>query len=97
MMETDERAAGESAPLVGPERENDTDVPVDPSGRFGPDGDEIGESAARHEGGLSETKSSLYLFLLTLSIGGLQVVWSVELSSGSVSRTTLFLLMIRGG
>ncbi|KAL4928712.1 bifunctional K:H/Na:H antiporter NHX1 [Aspergillus undulatus] len=30
-----------------------------------------------------ETKSSWYLFLLTLSIGGLQVVWSVELSSGS--------------
>ncbi|EGE87000.1 hypothetical protein RJZ56_003166 [Blastomyces dermatitidis] len=29
------------------------------------------------------SKSSLYLFLLTLSIGGLQIVWSVELSSGS--------------
>ncbi|PGH06148.1 solute carrier family 45, member 1/2/4 [Blastomyces parvus] len=28
-------------------------------------------------------KSSLYLFLLTLSIGGLQIVWSVELSNGS--------------
>lgn len=84
-METDERATGESAPLVGPDRENDTDVLVDPSGRYGPDGDELGESAARDEGGLSETRSSLYLFLLTLSIGGLQVVWSVELSSGSVS------------
>lgn len=85
MMETDERAAGESSPLVGPDRENDADVLVDPSGRHGPGGDEISESAARHEGGLSETKSSWYLFLLTLSIGGLQVVWSVELSSGSVS------------
>ncbi|KAK2791686.1 hypothetical protein FQN52_004602 [Onygenales sp. PD_12] len=30
-----------------------------------------------------ESKSSLYLFLLTLSIGGLQIVWSVELSNGS--------------
>lgn len=30
-----------------------------------------------------ETKSTLYLFLLTLSIGGLQIVWSVELSNGS--------------
>ncbi|OAX81897.1 hypothetical protein ACJ72_03765 [Emergomyces africanus] len=30
-----------------------------------------------------ERKSSLYLFLLTLSIGGLQIVWSVELSNGS--------------
>lgn len=30
-----------------------------------------------------ESKSSWYLFLLTVSIGGLQVVWSVELSNGS--------------
>lgn len=30
-----------------------------------------------------EDKSVLYLFLLTLSIGGLQIVWSVELSNGS--------------
>ncbi|KAJ5183088.1 hypothetical protein N7492_000704 [Penicillium capsulatum] len=29
------------------------------------------------------TKSAWYLFLLTISIGGLQIVWSVELSSGS--------------
>ncbi|KAJ5709194.1 hypothetical protein N7493_010528 [Penicillium malachiteum] len=29
------------------------------------------------------SKSSWYLFLLTVSIGGLQVVWSVELSNGS--------------
>lgn len=32
-----------------------------------------------------ETKSSWYLILLTLSIGGLQIAWSVELSNGSVS------------
>lgn len=30
-----------------------------------------------------ESKSSLYLALLTISIGGLQIVWSVELSNGS--------------
>ena len=30
-----------------------------------------------------ESKSSWYLFLLVLSIGGLQIVWSVELSNGS--------------
>ncbi|KAJ5104989.1 hypothetical protein NUU61_002336 [Penicillium alfredii] len=29
------------------------------------------------------SKSGWYLFLLTLSIGGLQIVWSVELSNGS--------------
>lgn len=31
----------------------------------------------------TESRSSWYLFLLTLSIGGLQIVWSVELSNGS--------------
>ncbi|KAK5088787.1 hypothetical protein LTS08_000811 [Lithohypha guttulata] len=30
-----------------------------------------------------ESKSTLYLILLTLSIGGLQIVWSIELSNGS--------------
>ena len=33
--------------------------------------------------GEDETKSTWYLILLTLSIGGLQIVWSVELSNGS--------------
>ncbi|KAJ5665457.1 uncharacterized protein N7477_007905 [Penicillium maclennaniae] len=34
--------------------------------------------------GIDETsKSGWYLFLLTVSIGGLQIVWSVELSNGS--------------
>ena len=36
-----------------------------------------------NENAVSESKSSLYLLLLTLSIGGLQIVWSVELSHGS--------------
>lgn len=30
-----------------------------------------------------KSKSTLYLILLTLSIGGLQIVWSIELSNGS--------------
>lgn len=38
------------------------------------------DGASDHE---EETKSSLYLFLLVLSLGGLQIVWSVELSNGS--------------
>lgn len=33
-----------------------------------------------------ETKSSFYLFLLTLGGLGLQIGWSVETSNGSVSR-----------
>lgn len=36
-----------------------------------------------------ETKSQWYLILLTLSIGGLQIAWSVELSNGSVSPIVL--------
>ncbi|KGO75844.1 Major facilitator superfamily domain, general substrate transporter [Penicillium italicum] len=34
-------------------------------------------------GGDESSKNALYMFLLTLSIGGLQIVWSVELSNGS--------------
>ncbi|KUL88202.1 hypothetical protein ZTR_04023 [Talaromyces verruculosus] len=39
--------------------------------------------ARRNELAEQASKSSWYLVLLTLSIGGLQVVWSVELSNGS--------------
>jgi solute carrier family 45, member 1/2/4 len=35
------------------------------------------------EDSIVEHKSNLYLILLTISIGGLQIVWSVELSNGS--------------
>lgn len=33
--------------------------------------------------GHGESKSTIYLILLTLSIGGLQIAWSIELSNGS--------------
>lgn len=65
-------AANESSPLVGPDREDDADI------RY-----EANDNPVLHREDVSETKSSLHLFLLTLSIGGLQVVWSVELSSGT--------------
>lgn len=80
-MEGTDQAANETSPLVGPRPSDDADVDsvtaVNDS-----------EWISRNEGALApnpppETKSSWYLFLLTLSIGGLQVVWSVELSSGS--------------
>ncbi|KAL4788028.1 hypothetical protein BJX76DRAFT_353580 [Aspergillus varians] len=77
-MEGPDRAANETSPLVGPRTSDDADVDsvtsVVDSGR-------IRRSEDAHH--TPETKSSWYLFLLTLSIGGLQVVWSVELSSGS--------------
>ncbi|KAL3476110.1 hypothetical protein BJX99DRAFT_228575 [Aspergillus californicus] len=71
-MEVGGRALNETSPLVGPRASDDADVD---SLTFG--------SRDEYDNPKPETKSSLYLFLLTLSIGGLQIVWSVELSSGS--------------
>lgn len=66
MTDTDGRIADETSPLVGPERRfNDSDVDLLP--------DSGGRDAGRqdaHAGDLAETRSSWYLFLLTLSIGG---------------------------
>lgn len=45
-------------------------------------GDLADDTGRRDEVDVS-SKSGWYLFLLTVSIGGLQVVWSVELSNGS--------------
>ncbi|EER37597.1 sucrose transporter [Histoplasma capsulatum H143] len=46
-------------------------------------GDAAADEFAKEACEDTERKSSWYLFLLTLSIGGLQIVWSVELSNGS--------------
>ncbi|KAL2825594.1 hypothetical protein BDW59DRAFT_146038 [Aspergillus cavernicola] len=73
-----DRAANETSPLVGPRASDDADVD---SVTFASGSTGINRSEVVHA--KPETKSSLYLFLLTLSIGGLQIVWSVELSSGS--------------
>ncbi|KXT01887.1 hypothetical protein AC578_2171 [Pseudocercospora eumusae] len=55
------------------------------------------------QGTREESKSSCYLFLLTLSFLGLQIAWSVELSNGSpyllslgVSKSLLALVWIAG-
>ncbi|KAI7493918.1 hypothetical protein KC357_g917 [Hortaea werneckii] len=55
------------------------------------------------EATLQETKSSWYLMLLTLAIGGLQIAWSVELSNGSpyllglgISKSLLAFVWIAG-
>ncbi|KAK2742334.1 hypothetical protein FQN57_005422 [Myotisia sp. PD_48] len=53
--------------------------PCDSPGELWNDGEALAKQAEKE----SESKSSWYLFLLTLSIGGLQMVWSVELSNGS--------------
>lgn len=50
-----------------------------------------------------ESRSSFYLFLLSLPIGGLQIVWSVELSNGSpfllslgMSKSVLAIVWLAG-
>jgi solute carrier family 45 protein 1/2/4 len=45
--------------------------------------DPLGQSLTGQEEGTEETKSMWYLFVLTLSIGGLQIAWATELSNGS--------------
>ncbi len=86
----------ERSPLVSPSRQNvDNDVEdVQPL---------IGALDWEEETTTYESKSSWYLFLLTLSIGGLQIVWSVELSNGSpyllslgMSKSLLALVWIAG-
>ena len=45
--------------------------------------DDVSDEDFHLEDSIVEYKSTWYLMLLTLSIGGLQIVWSVELSNGS--------------
>lgn len=64
----------ERSPLIAPEdTDNDSDVE---------DSRPISEAMGL-EDSIVESKSTLYLILLTICIGGLQIVWSVELSNGS--------------
>ena len=64
----------ERSPLVSPARQAlDNDLDVQP----------LNGALNWEEEPTTESKSSWYLLLLTLSIGGLQIVWSVELSNGS--------------
>jgi solute carrier family 45, member 1/2/4 len=70
------QSLNEQSPLISPqiraERTDDSDV----------EDSHLSESL-RYDVTSLESRSAWYLFLLTLSIGGLQIVWSVELSNGS--------------
>ncbi|KAF3042054.1 hypothetical protein E8E11_004833 [Didymella keratinophila] len=89
----------ESSPLINPaDRARETDrllkEPVAPS--FGQDNDDYFPE-------FEETKSSFFLFLLTLGGLGLQIGWSVETSNGSpyllslgLSKSMLALVWIAG-
>ncbi|KAL1998428.1 hypothetical protein VTN02DRAFT_6196 [Thermoascus thermophilus] len=104
MTETHQHVVNEWSPLVAPENHNPADSnDVDAlyvSGSRGGDGN---IAAADRHGFDESSKSSWYLFLLTLSIGGLQIVWSVELSHGSpyllslgMSKSLLAVVWIAG-
>jgi solute carrier family 45 protein 1/2/4 len=70
----------ETSPLIAPPRAESVESPLTLSNLPSPvDSEDWNDPVPE------ETKSSWYLFLLTLSIGGLQIAWSVELSNGSVS------------
>lgn len=75
---------GERTPLMMPPRSGERDPllkePLSPIGT---------EDDWNNEPETEETKSSLFLFLLTLGGLGLQIGWSVETSNGSVCRSTL--------
>jgi solute carrier family 45, member 1/2/4 len=63
----------EQSPLISPENTDHNDEVIDlPLSQFL----DLADSSV-------ESKSAWYLFLLTLSIGGLQITWSVEISNGS--------------
>ncbi|PNS15449.1 proteinral alpha-glucoside permease [Sphaceloma murrayae] len=68
----------ENSPLIAPARRAD-DGYISPL--FSPGSED--ESEEWEEGEQQETRSTWYLILLTIAIGGLQICWSVELAYGS--------------
>ncbi|CRK30258.1 hypothetical protein BN1708_000793, partial [Verticillium longisporum] len=73
--------------------------------RPGPDDDDLGDgnTVLGDSDDSQQTKSVWYLILLTISIGGLQIAWSVELSNGSpyllslgLSKSLMALVWIAG-
>jgi solute carrier family 45 protein 1/2/4 len=88
---------GENSPLLLPQSGND-DRDSDISTIVSTDC-----NIAEGEDAQEESKSMWYLFLLTISIGGLQIAWAVELSNGSpyllslgMSKALLALVWIAG-
>jgi solute carrier family 45 protein 1/2/4 len=84
-----EPSADEQSPLLSPAREED--------------GFMDGQTVLDDFDEFQTTKSIWYLILLTISIGGLQIAWSVELSNGSpyllslgLSKSLMALVWIAG-
>ncbi|CRG88597.1 putative Na(+)/H(+) antiporter C15A10,06 [Talaromyces islandicus] len=86
----DNNKTDEQSPLVSPVEQNDAfEARGGEGGHASPHQHQHHHHDHQHErdhghGSMDQSsRSTLYLILLTLSIGGLQVVWSVELSNGS--------------
>ncbi|KAI9845451.1 MAG: hypothetical protein M1838_001732 [Thelocarpon superellum] len=84
-------ASNEHSPLLSPR--------LSPT-LAGSDGPSTREDRENHE---QESKSTLYLILLVISIGGLQIAWCVELSNGTpyllslgLSKSVMALVWIAG-
>lgn len=85
---TADDVVNEHSPLIGPTSRSDTnadidDGPVSPLSALSDDSLPLSDHDFKVDEPVVESKSVWYLMLLTLSIGGLQIVWSVELSHGS--------------
>lgn len=78
-MSASNKDASENSPLLGSPRQRPWDTLSKISTNISTIASDDDEDPEPEE----ETKSTLYLILLTLSIGGLQILWSVELSNGS--------------
>lgn len=70
----------ERSPLVGPPLKS-TDSDVDSNQLSSPSS--MSDGDLKLEDSFITSKGTLYFILLTLGIGGLQIVWSIELSNGS--------------
>ncbi|KAL7626390.1 hypothetical protein AAE478_003162 [Parahypoxylon ruwenzoriense] len=104
----DDRAWSEStlrtgvADTSGPDRLNESSPLLSPS-RVGHDSLDEEHAGHAEEDEFQSTKSIWYLLLLTISIGGLQVAWAVELSNGTpyllslgLSKSLMALVWVAG-
>ncbi|KAK2000016.1 general alpha-glucoside permease [Colletotrichum falcatum] len=88
--QSNSKRASERSPLLFPTSDDD-------------EGSTDGNTILADQEDLQQTKSTWYLILLTISIGGLQIAWSVELSNGSpyllslgLSKSLMALVWIAG-
>ncbi|ROT38523.1 hypothetical protein SODALDRAFT_277469 [Sodiomyces alkalinus F11] len=104
-MRSSRSRAGDISPtdVKNPHGPDETLPLLSPNTSTGENGLRNGDSISEHHDDSQQTKSVWYLVLLTISIGGLQIAWSVELSNGSpyllslgLSKSLMALVWIAG-